>query len=458
MADEGWLASLDAVVGGLMARLEIPGATVGLLHGRALLTRGYGVLGCGRDEVVGDTAFRIGSISKVFTANAVVRLAIDRRFRLDQPVHELLPALVLGNEVAHRATVRELLSHQSGLDCDLATDWWQFDGPDAIASATDMLYALPSWFEPGRAWAYSNAGYLILGSLVEQVTSETFEEAMARLILRPRALSATLFVDGARRPAGTAVGHMSQAGRLAPVDFAHPRARRPSGGLVSTAGDLLRFASTHFADHHDRAFAEDARIMREAQCRSSWGSEWGCGWELPAEYGMDVLSHRGTVNGFQCQLVVVPTERFAAVVLTNSGRGAPAIRTIIPWLLETRIGVRARHREVIATNPEVLRAYSGFYSSADMSARVTLGPEGVIVEAEARPGAYTAFQGATREHAAPVGDGAFLLMTGELAGTCFDFLPGDPSPYLRYAGRILGRARPPRDAEGAALSDEGGRR
>ncbi|HEX3804688.1 MAG TPA: serine hydrolase domain-containing protein [Solirubrobacteraceae bacterium] len=447
LLDEGGSSQLDAMVEKWLSRLDIPGMTVGVRQGGVTWLRGYGAATAGGTEAIDErTAFRIGSITKVFTAAAVMKLAGQGLFALDQLVRELMPDLPLRERgVANEITVRHLLSHQAGLDCDLVADWRSFgDGADAIAAAVSALRGLKVWFPPGYAWGYSNSGYLVLGRLIELCTGLSYDAAIRSTLLGPLALNDTGFSSSDRTPSQTASGHVGRGGKQVAVPFGHPRARWASGGLVSTAEDLLRFAASHFAASDGHRACEATKVMRQPQCRSSWGSDWGCGWELLLGRGVTVASHRGTVNGFQSQLTIVPEQRFAAVVLSNSARGAVAIRPIVEWLLAKYASAGAPKVVPAVVSESELRRCVGSYHGVELDANITVGKGDLVVEARAREGAYTAFRGVTAQRAVAVEGDAFLVTTGDLAGTRFDLLMGpDEEPaFLRFAGRILRRQRP----------------
>lgn len=179
-----------------------------------------GVAADGQDDIAAvgcrpDTVFRIASVTKPFTATLALAL-LD--FDAETGVW---PTDV---------RVRHLLSHTSGFDCELG-DLARFgDGDDSLGRVTTELPSVRRWLPAGEIWSYANAGYWLAGWLCAERAGMTFEEALAEHVLAPAALEATSFAEpdlGGTGPDST--------------DVPYPRARRPSGGLVSTVADLLRF-------------------------------------------------------------------------------------------------------------------------------------------------------------------------------------------------------------------------
>jgi CubicO group peptidase (beta-lactamase class C family) len=221
-----------------------------------------------------DTPFRVASITKWFTAS-LASLVMDE------------PPLAL-------------LSHTAGL-------------------RSDALEPLP---EACRGlWSYSNAGFCQAGWATEAAAGVTFSDAMRERILEPLGLAETSFEE----PAGAAEGHVQEGetGQRPAGSPPYPIPRRPAGGLWSTAGDLLRFAEHQFGDPYG---------LRRPQAEAL-GAEYclGC-WRRELAGGRIAFDHEGSVGGFQSLLLLVPEERLALAVLTNSWRGSGLIRLVVKEL------------------------------------------------------------------------------------------------------------------------------
>jgi CubicO group peptidase (beta-lactamase class C family) len=344
-----------------------------------------------------------------------VTLAEEGLVTLDAPVPLALPN--------HGVTLAQLLSHLGGLASE-AGDLGRFgDGDDALDRAGDELAGLPPLVAPGEAWSYSNAGYWAAGLLCAKAAGVTYEAALSSRVLEPFGLAATHF------GAPDARGHLQPEPGLprhqpAPPD-SYARARRPGGGLVSTAPDLLRFAAAHLAD-------ERLARMREPRAATPFGA-YGLGWQLERIGGLDVCSHLGSTGGFQTVLALVPAEDVAFAVLTNGTGGDAVIREVSNALLDELCGVRREPPPTAALEPRELAALAGRYANADLEATVAVDGSGLAVDAVAidPSGGRTAIP---RFDARPIGGRTFAVVDGQREGDRFDFLPKEGPPRFARIG------------------------
>ncbi len=282
---------LAEIVRAARARTGVPGVAAGLLSDGWLELAADGELELGRGEpVTSETPFRIASVSKMFTASLAVS-CLD----LDEPV--------LGV-----ASARALLSHTAGLRQESAEP-------------------LP---EPASGlWSYSNAGYWAVGEACARACGDSFASAMRARILDPLGLGDT----GYEEPAQPARGHVQEGetGHLpVPVDV-YPVERYPSGGIWSTVGDLLRFAEHQLGGPGPLGEADRA-ALRQPQAEALGGAYALGLWVRELEGGRIALDHEGSVGGYQTLLLLVPEERLALAVLTNSWRGSGLIRRVVQAL------------------------------------------------------------------------------------------------------------------------------
>ena len=367
------------------ARAGVPGVAAGVLRDGAVETCADGVLQLGLDaQVRAETPFRIASISKPFTAALA------------------LSCLPLEDRVA------AWLSHTAGLRCES-------EAP------------LPEGAE--GLWSYSNAGFWAAGREIARACGTSFEEAMAERILGPLDLGATAYAE----PAGAARGHVQEGetGHRAVPDDAYPAARRPSGGLWSTVGDLLRFAAHHLGG--PGPLSEEARAaMREPRARAL-GAAYGLGWWVRDAGGRAAFDHEGSAAGYQSLLLLVPEDGFALAVLTNSWRGSGLIRRVVEALglapslpAEPGPGVRP---------PDV----SGRYALDGAEALVESSRGRVLVEESEVDPITGARISAPRFRADPLGDGVYGFAGGLLMGHRLDF----PRPgFARIGWVVLPRMGP----------------
>ncbi len=275
---------LAQIVREARSRSGVPAVAAGLLVGERVELAADGPV-----EV--ETPFRIASISKWFTAS-LAALTLD----LEAP---------LGGDASGSASAGRLLSHTA----------------DLLPGSPELLP------EPCRGlWSYSNAGYWLVGEAVEAAAHVSFSDAMQERLLEPLGLERTTFED----PPGAAMGHIQdgETGHRPAGSVEYPVARRPSGGLWSTVGELLRFATHQFggpgplSDTQLRAVHEPrAQALGCSYCLGCWTRELA-GRRL-------CLDHEGSVAGYQSLLLLVPEEKTALAVLTNSWRGSGLIRRVV---------------------------------------------------------------------------------------------------------------------------------
>ncbi|HEX9890190.1 MAG TPA: serine hydrolase domain-containing protein [Nitriliruptorales bacterium] len=327
---------LGKLVEELAARHEVVGASVAVLAGGdvAVATSGTANLRTGV-PVTPETVFQIGSVTKVYTATLVMQLVGEGLIDLDEPVASYVPGLRLGPDGAeHEVTVAHLLSHSSGLFGDVFADFGR--GEQACLALLDRLVELEAVAPPGRFVSYCNAGYVVLGRIVELLTQRPYHMAWRERLTGPIGADDTVVLpeEAILRP--VAIGHLVDPGdarsgpRPAPV-WSLSAAQAAAGALpCATAVDLVRFARLHLddgaAESGERVLAAHAaRAMRAptAPLPLPVGDlhAWGLGWMLMDHDGTPAYGHQGATIGNNASLHVLPDQHGAMAILTNGGRG-----------------------------------------------------------------------------------------------------------------------------------------
>lgn len=351
--------ALDAFVASAAAEHGVPGAAVGVWHRGQV---GYACHGVTSVEnplpVTPDTVFSVGSVSKSFTATAVMRLVADGLIDLDARVRRYVPELVLADEQAGAwITVRNLLNHTAGLGVRLVVETG--DGDDALAGYVARMRELEQLAPVGERASYSQAGYNLLGHVVEKVTGRTFEDAVAEIALRPLGLEHTTYRLNDVMTRRFAVGHNADADGNPVVarQWKDTRGNNPGGGIASSAADLLAWARFHLgASDSDAAESVLPAAVRESMREqtvalrgSSLGDGFGLCWFLRDLDGVRVIGHGGSGNGQFADVQFVPDRDFAVVSLTNAGPGGVAFnRALVRWSLEHYLGLADKDPEPVA--------------------------------------------------------------------------------------------------------------
>lgn len=340
--------------------------------------------------VTGETFFQLGSVSKIFTATAAMALVGRGSIGLDDEVNRYLPGVDLAARNA--VTIEHLLTHRGGWQ----GDWALFNAPASrdAASLSELVHRAPDVprnTTPGGPFSYDNFGWCVLGAAVEAVTGLPFDEAVDDLVLRPLSLDRTVFWADDAITHRVAVGHTRLNGEMAVAQGTEPWADRwptrralwPTGGVVSTLGDVVAFTRAHLRREWAGRLApiwpwlldmQQVRVPSGGQ-----GAMAGLGWHARRFGDVDVLSHSGAAQGFFARLVIVPSRCSALVALTNSAEGLDVVDEVFEWFVAEKLALS------MSAPLSVLRQGSasleGLYSAVTRSIRLfDATPERIEVE------------------------------------------------------------------------------
>ncbi|WP_351230570.1 serine hydrolase domain-containing protein [Streptomyces sp. NPDC002133] len=264
-----------------------------------------------------DTQYRIGSLTKTFTAVLVLRLRDEGLLDLGDPLEKHLPGTGVGE-----VTIAQLLGHSAGLAAESPAPWWERTPGSLRPKLGDVLGERPMLHPVGRRHHYSNPGYTLLGSLIEAVRAEPWEAVLRRDILEPLGLGRTSTQPQAPHAAGWAVHPWADV--MMPEPAQDLGLMAPAGQLWSTASDLCRFAG-FLAEGDDRVLsAESVREMRTPSVpleAGDWESGYGLGLQIVRRGGRTLIGHTGSLPGFVACLWVSVEEGVAGVALANATSG-----------------------------------------------------------------------------------------------------------------------------------------
>ncbi|WAE75780.1 serine hydrolase [Streptomonospora nanhaiensis] len=450
----------------LAAEHGVPGAQLGILalgrpsdegEGREpdrIALAACGVLNTETGHPV-DTGsvFQIGSITKVWTATAIMRLVDEGRLTLDTPVAEVLPELRLSDPATTgRVLVRHLLTHTSGIDGDLFTDTGR--GDDTLERYVALLSDAVLIHPLGATFSYCNSGFPVLGRVIERLTGGTWDAAMREALFAPLGLTHTGTLPEDALLHGAAVGHVRGLPDpvRAPV-WGLPRSMGPAGLLTSTARDVLRFARMHLdgglAEDGTRVLSEEGvRAMTEFQVdvpgAHALGDSWGLGWIRHDWNGHRLVGHDGNTIGQSAFLRVSPETGLAVVLLTNGGHASDLYHDLYREVFRDLAGIGVPDRPapppvpaevdpapVLGTYEHAALRMEVFARDGDTVMRTTvLGP---LADVDPEP---------EQEHVlVPVEEGFYVVRPGGMrswAPVTFYALPTGER-YAHYGSRALPR-------------------
>ncbi|WP_282701195.1 serine hydrolase domain-containing protein [Streptomyces sp. CC219B] len=263
--------------------------------------------------------YRIGSITKTFTAVLVLRLREEGLLDLGDPLEKHLPGTGAGE-----ATVAELLAHTAGLAAESPGPWWERTPGSLRPELSDVLGEQPLLHPVGRRHHYSNPGYTLLGALVEKLRGEPWEDVLRREVLEPLGLKRTSGRPRAPHAGGWAVHPWADAMLPEPAEDLGRMA--PAGQLWSTTGDLSRFAAFLIKGDDRVLSAETVREMRTPAAPAESadvvdGVTYGLGLQIQHRHGRLLAGHSGSLPGFLASLFFSVADDVAAVVLANCTSG-----------------------------------------------------------------------------------------------------------------------------------------
>ena len=325
-------------------RAEGPGASVVVIHdGKVAYMHAYGLANVeDRVQATTETDYRLASLTKQFTATAIMLLAEDGKLRYDDRVIDLLPGFPA---YARDVTVRQLLTHTSGL--------WAYEDfvPDTATIQVkdrDVLALLAradsTYFTPGSAFRYSNSGYAVLALIVERVSGMPFARFLHDRIFEPLGMdSSVAYEKDVSRVPSRAYGYSRRGDGFVRTDQSSTSAVLGDGGIYTSVADLVKW---------DHALESHALIPAAAR-RLSWTpnrlddgtpTNYGFGWFVDQDRGRTRLTHNGETRGFTNAIIRYPDERLSVIVLTNLTNSAPwdvAQRIADVWLGMGASGPRA---------------------------------------------------------------------------------------------------------------------
>jgi CubicO group peptidase (beta-lactamase class C family) len=316
--------AIDKYITDRMRSARIPGVALGIVKGdRIVYLKGYGQADPSGRPVTPQTPFIIGSITKTFTALAIMQLVEAGKVELDAPVQRYIPWFRTADPKASaQITVRMLINQTSGLpQAPTFVTWTWPDSPDAIERHVRLLARVELSFPPGQSFAYSNANYATLGMNVQAVTGQTYEEYVRTHIFAPLDMQNSFASQDEAIQDGMAMGYRWWFGFPVPVTVPYNRANLPAGFIISSAEDMAHFliAQMHGGRYHDISLLSSEGIAL-MQAEPPAGA-YGLGWESAHIDGRRLLNIDGTPANFQCSVFIDPQAGIGVFVAVNAMSG-----------------------------------------------------------------------------------------------------------------------------------------
>jgi CubicO group peptidase (beta-lactamase class C family) len=347
---------IDELVRAEMAKYHVPGLSIGVVrNGKVILAKGYGLanveLGVPASP---DTIYEIGSLSKQFTAAAIMLLVEEGKISLDERVSKYLPDLPAAwGEV----TVRHLLTHTSGVPNYGGGDYDKLRGQDVTPSEIIKTVAdRPLDFHPGERYAYSNTNYTLLGMTIERISGKPYGEFMTEHIFQPMGMSATRLNDLRLVVKNRASGYSWEDESLRNREYWSASHFYSSGGIVSSVMDLLKW----------QAVLSARKLLKPSSWEQMWtpqrlndgkSGSYALGWQVESAWGHRVIHHYGGKPGFAAAMRWFPDDQLTVIALANTDSFAvlvPLPNAIARYLLPQLKPIEEKGPETTRRLKEVL--------------------------------------------------------------------------------------------------------
>jgi CubicO group peptidase (beta-lactamase class C family) len=349
-------ADLDAYVASSMKTFEVPGMAVTIVKdGKIVVAKGYGVRKLGDPTPVDEyTTFGIGSNTKAFTTAALATLVDEGKLAWDDPVYQRLPGFVMYDPyVSHEMTVRDLLTHRSGMglgEGDLL--FW----PHSTYTREEIIYKL-RFMKPASSfrshYAYDNLLYMTAGQIIPAVTGTSWDDYIRQRIFTPLGMSHSNVSNANIKPTdNVAFPHSRIDGKLQVIHFEVLDNAGPAGAINSCAADMAKWVQLQL--NRGKFIDREARLFSEQRSKEMWSpqtilpigdppsslaalkanfADYALGWGLRDYHGRKLVGHTGGVAGFVSRVMLVPEENLGVVVLTN-GEEDGAFESILYHVLD----------------------------------------------------------------------------------------------------------------------------
>ncbi len=336
-----------------------PGAAVIVVkNGKTLLRKGYGLadveLGV---KVEPDMVFRLGSITKQFTATAILLLAEQGKLSLSDDMTKFFPDYPAKGRVV---TVEHLLTHTSGIKSYTGIPAWRamWRKDMTVGELIDLFKNEPPDFAPGERWAYNNSGYVLLGAIIEKVSGQTYEQFLRKNIFEPLGMTHTFYGSATRVIPRRVPGYSKTKDGLQNAEYLSMTQPYAAGSLLSTVDDMALWDASLYT----------AKVLKPASFERAWTpyvlkdgtpTGYGFGWSKWQYEGRTVIEHGGGIHGFSTAGIRIPEDRVYVSVLTNRDYGSPD--DVAFKLAALAAGKPLRPSVAAQLKPEELDALAGVY-------------------------------------------------------------------------------------------------
>lgn len=312
---------IDAYIEKEMKQCRIPGFALGIVKGSEIIyLKGYGNADTSGRKVTPQTPFLIASLSKSFTAMAIMQLVDEQKLNLDKPVQTYIPWFrVSDSQASSRITVRQLLNHTSGIGPNAEFEVASLKGDDTtIEQIVRKMSSIKLTGKIGEVFQYNNANYIILGEVIQSVSGLSYTDYMIQKIFKPLGMNHSYVSEDDAKKDGMAVGYRTIFGFPSPAELPYRKDFLPAYSIISCSEDVSKYMVEllNNGEYRDTQILSN-RGISEMMTPSSKVSKWesyGLGWYVTS----GSVYHGGEVTNFQSKVKMLPKDSLGVVLMYNT--------------------------------------------------------------------------------------------------------------------------------------------
>ena len=351
-----------------------PGAAVIVTeHGKPVYEAGQGLADINaKTRITPETVFRIGSITKQFSAAIMLQLVVEGKVSLDDKLSKFLPDYP---KPGADATIAELLNHTVGVQSYTDIPGWMDEKHTAKAYTTEQMIAefkdLPSPSKPGEKWAYNNSGYVLVGAVIEKVTGKPWYQNVEERIAKPLGLKTIQYGIVEDKMPRMARGYTDKEGKVAPSQIINMSVPHAAGALIGSVEDLAKWNA---ALRHGKVVPAELYAKMNSPTKLPDGSSepYGFGMGMRDVRGHKALGHSGGIFGFSTDSIYLPKEDVFVAVFANSDQPVTQPGTVMLQLAAMAIADPYPTFKRVALDANAVEPWVGLYKVKDGERRVFL--------------------------------------------------------------------------------------
>lgn len=333
-----------------------PGAAViAVKDGQVVFRKGYGMANLELGVAIEpDMIFRIGSVTKQFTAVSILMLMEQGKLNLTDEITKFLPDYPTQG---HKITIEHLLTHTSGIKSYTnLPEWlplWRKDM--TMTELIDLFKNKPMEFAPGDNWNYNNSAFVLLGAIIEKITGQSYGDFVEKNIFAPLGMKQSFYDNTQRVIPRRAAGYSKNGSGYANAQYLSMSQPHAAGSLMSTVDDLAKWDAALYTE----------KLVKQESLKKAWTpfvmnggkpTNYGYGWGISTLQGEKIISHGGGINGFTCEAIRLPESKVYVAILTNRDSGTASLGPKIAALVAGK-----PIREPVAVKLPSLDKYVGTY-------------------------------------------------------------------------------------------------